>query len=133
MNSKLIQLTNIILYRFRKSVENSSEEYLSFKAGNDTRSPSEILAHLADVSGYGLSILNAPKPNNSQKSILQKVDENFMEIKSYLSINKVDGVTAKKLINGPLSDSLTHIGQLAFLRRLEGNPIEWENYTNADT
>ena len=54
-------------------------------------------------------------------------------MKSHLLKNKIDEDIAKKLINGPLSDTLTHIGQLTLLRRLEGNPIKWENYTNAET
>ena len=133
MNSELIEILNIIPYRLEESLQNSSESYLSFQPGNDARSPSEILSHLVDVSNYGLSILNVPKPIDSEKSVLKQINGNLVVMKSYLSHNKVDMDTTKKLINGPLSDTLTHIGQLAFLRRLEGSPIEWENYTNADT
>ena len=133
MNNELIELVNIILYRLQKSVQGANEEYFHFKGGNDARSPSEILSHLVDVSNYGLGILEAPKPSNSENSVLEKINENFNSMKSYLESNTVAENTTKKLINGPLSDTLTHIGQLALLRRLGGNPIEWENYTNAKT
>ena len=133
MNNELIQLIHIILYRLERSTQNASENYFDFKVGNDSRTPSEILSHLVDVSNYGLSILNGSKPIDSDNSVFEKINENFMAMKSYLSNNKADEETGKKLINGPLSDTLTHIGQLAFLRRLEGNPITWENYTNTNT
>jgi len=133
MNTTLIHLINIIQYRLEKSVFDSNDRYYDFNLGNESRSPHEILSHLVDVSSYGLSILNAPKPSNSENSDKEKIEENFMAMKSYLSNNEVNDEAIKKLINGPLSDTLTHVGQLALLRRLEGNPIEWENYTNADT
>ena len=33
---------------------------------------------------------------------------------------------------GPVADTLTHIGQIAMLRRLGGSPIKGENYFKAD-
>ena len=131
MNKELVQLINIIHYRFEKSLKNHSEKYLAFKPRNEARSPSEIFLHLVEVSNYGINISNAPKPIDSNNSISEKVNENLKAMKSYLSNNEVDEETAKKLINGPLSDTLTHIGQLSLIRRLEGKPIDWENYTNA--
>ena len=39
---------------------------------------------------------------------------------------------AEKLFQGPIADALTHVGQLAMLRRMAGNPIVGENYFVAD-
>lgn len=133
MNQELVQLINIILYRLMKSVRDAGDEYFDFKAGNEARSPAEILSHLVDVSSYGLSLVGTEKLNDIEGSVLEKVKGNFLALKSHLSQKKVDTESSKKLINGPLSDVLTHIGQLALLRRLAQNPIEWENYTNANT
>ena len=132
MNSELIQLVNIIQYRLKKSVQHASDDYFIFKAVNDARSPSEILSHLVDVSDYGLSLAGAKKPKGLEGSVLKRINANFMTLKSHLSQNKIDTESSKKLINGPLSDTLTHIGQLALLRRLAQDPIEWENYTKAN-
>jgi len=133
MNKELIQLATIIQYRLEKSMHNANDKYHDFKMGNESRSPSEILSHLVDVSNYGLNILKVPKSSNQEGSTLEIINENFSIMKSRLSENKIDENTSRKLINGPLSDTLTHIGQLALLRRLEANPIDWENYTNAAT
>ena len=37
-----------------------------------------------------------------------------------------------KLFQGPVADALTHVGQLAMMRRLAGAPIKGENYYVAD-
>ena len=38
----------------------------------------------------------------------------------------------EKLIQGPLADALTHVGQLAMLRGMAGVPIRPESYARAD-
>jgi hypothetical protein len=37
----------------------------------------------------------------------------------------------ERLYQGPIADALTHVGQLALLRRLAGAPIRGENYVRA--
>jgi hypothetical protein len=43
-----------------------------------------------------------------------------------------DGALAAKLFQGPIADALTHVGQLAMMRRLAGSPTKGENYFRAD-
>jgi len=38
----------------------------------------------------------------------------------------------KRLLQGPILDMATHIGQLAMLNGLNGNPVPKESYYNAD-
>jgi hypothetical protein len=38
----------------------------------------------------------------------------------------------EKLIQGPIGDALTHVGQLVMLRRLAGKPVRVESYFNAE-
>jgi hypothetical protein len=38
----------------------------------------------------------------------------------------------EKLFQGPVADALTHVGQIALLRRLGGGPVRSENYLKAD-
>ena len=38
----------------------------------------------------------------------------------------------QKLFQGPIADALTHVGQLAMLRRMAGAAISGENYFVAD-
>jgi hypothetical protein len=39
---------------------------------------------------------------------------------------------AEKLLQGPIADALTHVGQLALLRRIAGVPIKAENFVKAE-
>src|ERR1041384_1709295 len=41
-------------------------------------------------------------------------------------------ISTEQLLQGPLADTLTHVGQLAMLRRLAGSPIAPENFIYAD-
>jgi len=40
-------------------------------------------------------------------------------------------LTDDQLLQGPLADVMTHVGQLALLRRLAGAPIPPENFIHA--
>ncbi len=42
------------------------------------------------------------------------------------------GCDPRRLFQGPLADALTHVGQLAMLRRLSGSPIRGENFFVAE-
>jgi len=37
-----------------------------------------------------------------------------------------------RLLQGPIVDALTHVGQLMILRRMSGSPVYGENYFVAD-
>ena len=39
--------------------------------------------------------------------------------------------TDAQFLQGPLSDAMTHAGQLAILRRLAGSPVPSENFIHA--
>ncbi len=46
----------------------------------------------------------------------------------YLASAETLQAPVEKLFQGPIADALTHVGQLAMLRRLAGCPIRAENY-----
>ena len=40
-------------------------------------------------------------------------------------------ISDEQFLQGPLSDAMTHVGQLAMLRRWAGDPLPGERYTEA--
>jgi hypothetical protein len=50
----------------------------------------------------------------------------------YLASDKPLEVSAENLFQGPIADALTHIGQIAMLRRMAGVPMKGENYFVAE-
>jgi len=51
---------------------------------------------------------------------------------AYLASEKPLHAPAEKLFQGPIADALTHVGQIAMLRRMAGVPIKGENYFVAE-
>jgi hypothetical protein len=50
----------------------------------------------------------------------------------YLASEKPLAVSAEKLFQGPIADALTHVGQIAMLRRMASVPMKGENYFVAE-
>ena len=51
---------------------------------------------------------------------------------SELTNRNVSLDSMEKLIQGPLADALTHVGQLALLRGMAGAPVRPESYARAE-
>ncbi len=49
-----------------------------------------------------------------------------------LAADRPFGGSAEQLIQGPLADALTHVGQLAMLRGMVGTPVKPESYARAE-
>ena len=50
----------------------------------------------------------------------------------YLASDAPIDTTPERLFQGAIADALTHVGQIAMLRRIAGCPIKGENYYQAD-
>ncbi len=126
-----------IAYRGGKTVRNAPEGFSMFHADEGVRTPGQILAHIGDLMDWGLSMANGKrewqdsKPQHWEK----EVERFFASIKSfddYLASSEPLQVPIEKLVQGPVADALTHIGQIAILRRFAGEPIKGENYYKAE-
>ena len=65
----------------------------------------------------------------------QEVERFFACLKKFderLATGAPLGFPAEKLFQGPVADALTHVGQIAMLRRIAGAPMKGENYFQAD-
>ncbi len=65
----------------------------------------------------------------------QECDRFFASVKKfddYLASEKPLQAPLEKLFQGPVADALTHVGQIAMLRRMAGCPMKGENYFVAD-
>jgi hypothetical protein len=63
------------------------------------------------------------------------VERFFLTLKKfddYLASEAPLGFPVEKLFQGPIADGLTHVGQIAMLRRLAGAPVRGENYFKAE-
>ena len=63
------------------------------------------------------------------------MDRLFSALKAfddYLASDELLQAPVEKLFQGPIADALSHVGQIAMLRRVSGTPIRGENYYVAD-
>ena len=125
-----------LAYRGGKAVRGADDSFGSFKASETTRTPAQILAHIGDLLDWALSIEKGKETwNNSEPLAWDKEIERFhTALKSfddYLASDAELNAPCERLFQGPVADALTHVGQIAMLRRIAGTPMKGENYSRA--
>jgi hypothetical protein len=125
-----------LAYRGAKAVRGATDSFASFKASETTRTPAQILAHIGDLLDWALSIARGNETwNNADPLVWDKEVERFhAALKSfddYLASDAELDASCERLFQGPIADALTHVGQIAMLRRIAGEPMKGENYSRA--
>ena len=126
-----------VAYRGGKALRHSPDHFASFHIGDKTRTPAQILAHMGDLFDWALSIAQGKQAWQDSKPLPwdAEIERFFTAVKKfddYLASNEPLNASAEGLFQGPLSDALTHVGQIAMLRRLAGSPVKGENYFKAE-
>jgi hypothetical protein len=126
-----------LAYRGGKVLRGAPDSFAAFRTLEQSRSPADILAHMGDLLDWGLSLAEgAQRWGNSTPLPWAEEGKRFFSalaaLDAYLASDEPLAVPAEKLFQGPIADALTHIGQLALLRRLAGSPIRGENYFAAN-
>jgi hypothetical protein len=126
-----------LAYRGGKAVRGASSGFSEFKAGPTSRTAGQILAHLCDLMDWGLSL--AEGSQKWQESKPQSWDDDverfhraLLAFDERLAKDAELGSPPERLFQGPVADALTHVGQIAMLRRLAGDAVKGENYHKAE-
>ncbi|XEC96691.1 hypothetical protein AB6A23_09225 [Paenibacillus tarimensis] len=127
-----------ILYRAEKAIKGVPDNYPNLQIGKDVRSPIEILSHISHVLTCAHSVFEhydslIPPSIGSWEEEASR----FYEIVEKLDKSLFKGLPnrkriAEKLLQGPLSDAMTHVGQLSLLKRMADQPIPAESFFDAD-
>lgn len=126
-----------LAYRGGKAVRNAPASFAGFHAAEGVRTPGQILAHVGDLLDWALSIAMGQQKWQDSKPLPweQGVERFFTALKKFddfLASHEAVQVPLEKLFQGPIADALTHVGQIAILRRIAGAPVKGENYYVAD-
>jgi hypothetical protein len=126
-----------VAYRTSKAVRNAPAGFADFHAGEGVRTPAQILAHIGDLFDWALSIAKGKQAWRDSKPLPgeKEVERFFAALKSlddFLASNAPVEAPLEKLFQGPIADALTHVGQLAILRRLARAPVKGESYYAAE-
>jgi len=126
-----------LAYRGGKTLRGAPDTFSAFTCGGGCRSAGEILAHIGDLLDWGLSLADGSRKWNDSKpqawnDDVKRFHAALAAFDSYLASDKPLQAPVEKLFQGPVADALTHVGQIAVLRRLAGAPVKAENYYAAD-
>jgi hypothetical protein len=127
-----------LAYRAAKVLRDPPDDFNAAAApGASTRRPVQIVAHMADLMAWAVTIARgdyvwtAGGSENWDVEVKRFFDGLAALDREVESGSRTDGAI-EKLIQGPIADALTHVGQLAMLRAMAGAPIRPESYARAE-
>ena len=130
-------LAATLAYRAAKVLRDAPPDFAGATFGPSMRRPVQIVAHLADLLAWAVSLARGDYVWKAEGS-----DDWDVEVgRFFAGLAAVDRALAadgpfagslEKLIQGPLADALTHVGQLAMLRGMAGVPVRPESYARAE-
>jgi len=126
-----------LAYRAGKAIRNAPDGFATFQACEGVRTPGQILAHIGDLMDWGLSIaIGKQQWHNSEPQPWKKEAERFFaalkKFDDFFASSEPLHASPEKLLQGPIADALTHVGQIAILRRMAGEPVKGESYYAAE-
>jgi hypothetical protein len=122
-----------IAYRTQKALRGAPPHFADFRASPTSRTPYELLWHMTGLIGYARTMFHG---GVFEPARLASIEEEVARFHSNLEALREDlvdpsltaSITDAQLLHGPLADTMTHVGQLAFLRRMCGSPVASENF-----
>lgn len=126
-----------VAYRGGKTLRGAPAGFAGFRVAEGSRTPEGILAHIGDLLDWALELARGRHAWKDSKALpwdqeVARFFEGVAKLDAELAAGQPLGCPTGRLFQGPIADALTHVGQLAMLRRLAGAPVKGENYFKAD-
>ncbi len=126
-----------VAYRGGLAITDAPASFGAFRAHETTRTAGELLAHIGDLLQGSLYLLkgemvyltSAPVPWNEE---VARFFAAVKDLDAYLASDAPLACPVERLVQGPVGDALTHVGQIVMLRRMAGIPIRPGSYFEAD-
>ena len=136
-NEYLRHTLSTIGYRFNKSVKYRNVKFGNYSLGKGSRTPIEIINHMYSVLSSTTIYIQEERVQKEEpikldlEMEIERFNSGIKNLDKVLSEKELDMDYSKRLLQGPLSDIITHIGQISMLSRLNNNPIEKEDFSSA--
>lgn len=126
-----------LAYRGAKTVRGAPPEFAGFRAGEQSRTPAEILAHIGDLLDWAVKLADGRSEWHNSPPLAWEAGSArfFAALETFdrrLASGAPLGCPAEQIFQGPIADALTHVGQIAMLRNLAGCKMRGENYFKAE-
>ena len=144
-HSVLLRIIDSLGFRFYWATEGLEDHEYEFRPSQDSKNMKELLQHIQDLvhtidvslGGKKSEINRDLNPSEIRRETLYTIFESRKKLEK-MTGSKLNQCTLYNryydkefpiwnVINGPICDVLTHIGQLNSWRRLEGNPVHGAN------
>lgn len=133
----LRHLVATLAYRAAKVLRDAPSDFATVAVGPTTRRPVQIVAHLADLMAWANTFLQGEVRWTAAGSEDWNVEvprffSGLAALDRELANDSTPLDSVEQIIQGPLADALTHVGQLALLRGMAGAPVRPESYARAE-
>ena len=133
----LRHLLATVAYRGSVAIADAPENFAEFRVHEETRTPGELLAHIGDLiegslylsKGELVYLTSTPLPWTEE---VARFSAAVKQLDAYLASGSIIACPVEKLIQGPIADALTHVGQIVMLRRIAGRPVQSGGYFEAE-
>ena len=122
-----------LAYRTQKALRDAPASFADFRIAPTSRTPHELVWHMTGVIGYARTMLHGGDFEPPRLATLGDEIARFHDTLAALSQDFGDStlsarISDEQFLQGPLADAMTHVGQLAMLRRAHGVPVPSENF-----
>src|SRR6185295_18220513 len=126
-----------VAYRGGKAVGGAPESFAAYSPGGTARTPVKILTHIGDLFDWALTQAKGAEAWNDSTPLewdreIARFFAALTRFDEFLGSEAPLATPPERIFQGAVADALTHIGQLAMLRRLAGVRMKSENYSRAD-
>ena len=127
-----------LAYRTQKALRGAPADFDTFAPIAGVRSPMELVRHMTSVLGYARTMFVGGEYRPDSLTSLHAEVDRFHTMLEDLGRHidsgapLLNGLSPEQLLQGPFADAMTHVGQLALLRRLRGSPVPPENFVFAN-
>ena len=133
----LRHLVATIAFRASRSLRDAPAVLESVRLADGGMTARELVLHMTNVMAFALAtVTGTERQRHDPLDWPQEIDR-FYSVLAQVDAKLAEGATMEpgmdlKLVQGPLADTLTHVGQLHAMRRLAGGPVPSTNYIKAD-
>jgi hypothetical protein len=126
-----------VAYRGGKAVRGAPASFAGYTPDGSPRTAARILAHIGDLFDWALSQAKGAEAWTDSTPLewdreVERFFGTLQTFDNFLASDAPLAVPAERIFQGAIADALTHVGQLAMLRRLAGAKIRGENYSRAE-
>jgi hypothetical protein len=132
----LRHLAATLAYRAAKTLRDVPPGFATFALTPTARTPVQIVAHMGDLMRWADHLTRGdyiwrPEGGADWETEVARFFEGLSVLDRQLGPDGTFTGSAALLVQGPLADALTHVGQLAMLRGAFGSPVRPESYAKA--